>query len=99
MANVALRDVRKTYPGGVDAIKGVSEETTTGVHRLYVMERDGKLCFTEFKGRNKTPKSHELPILPPLRAGMSVEVEVNTGKARGLPHFFATLFSGSGREG
>src|SRR5450755_2729970 len=24
------------------AIKGVSEETTTGVHRLYLMERDGK---------------------------------------------------------
>ena len=25
--------------------------------------------------------------LPPLRAGMSVEVEVDTGHARGLPHF------------
>ena len=24
---------------------------------------------------------------PPLRAGMSVEVEVDTGHARGLPHF------------
>src|SRR6202789_2389858 len=28
------------------AIKGVSEETTTGVHRLYQMEKDGKLLFT-----------------------------------------------------
>ena len=27
------------------AIKGVSEETTTGVHRLYLMERDGKLLW------------------------------------------------------
>jgi membrane fusion protein, multidrug efflux system len=27
--------------------------------------------------------------LPPLRAGMSVEVEVDTGHARGLPHFLA----------
>jgi len=26
--------------------------------------------------------------LPPLRAGMSVEVDVDTGHARGLPHFF-----------
>src|SRR6202008_3315394 len=26
-------------------IKGVSEETTTGVHRLYIMEREGKLLF------------------------------------------------------
>src|SRR6201990_3374872 len=27
------------------SIKGVTEETTTGVHRLYQMERDGKLLF------------------------------------------------------
>jgi len=30
MANVVLRDVRKTYPGGVDAIKGVSFEVADG---------------------------------------------------------------------
>jgi membrane fusion protein (multidrug efflux system) len=30
--------------------------------------------------------------LPPLRAGMSVEVDVDTGHARGLPHFLAALF-------
>jgi membrane fusion protein (multidrug efflux system) len=30
--------------------------------------------------------------LPPLRAGMSVEVEVDTGHARGLPHFLTALF-------
>jgi membrane fusion protein, multidrug efflux system len=29
---------------------------------------------------------------PKLRAGMSVEVEVDTGHARGLPHFLAVLF-------
>jgi membrane fusion protein (multidrug efflux system) len=29
---------------------------------------------------------------PPLRAGMSVEVDVDTGHARGLPHFLAALF-------
>ena len=28
---------------------------------------------------------------PPLRAGMSVEVDVDTGHARGLPHFLAAL--------
>ena len=28
---------------------------------------------------------------PPLRAGMSAEVDVNTGHARGLPHFLAEL--------
>lgn len=30
--------------------------------------------------------------LPPLRAGMSVVVDVDTGHARGLPHFLTTLF-------
>jgi membrane fusion protein, multidrug efflux system len=29
---------------------------------------------------------------PPLRAGMSVEVDVDTGHARGVPHFLAALF-------
>ena len=36
--------------------------------------------------------------LPPLRAGMSVEVNVDTGHARGLPHFLTSLFGG-GRKG
>jgi membrane fusion protein (multidrug efflux system) len=37
--------------------------------------------------------------LPPLRAGMSVEVEVNTGHARGLPHFLTGLFARGQRRG
>jgi membrane fusion protein (multidrug efflux system) len=36
--------------------------------------------------------------LPPLRAGMSVEVDVDTGHTRGLPHFLAALF-GHARPG
>ena len=35
--------------------------------------------------------------LPPLRAGMSVEVNVDTGHTRGLPHFLAALFARSQR--
>jgi len=31
------------------------------------MERDGKLMFSEKKGRSRIVKTHELPILPPLR--------------------------------
>jgi integrase len=31
------------------------------------MERAGKLIFTETKGRSRIVKTHELPILPPLR--------------------------------
>ncbi|HEY2677432.1 MAG TPA: HlyD family secretion protein [Steroidobacteraceae bacterium] len=33
--------------------------------------------------------------LPPLRAGMSVEVNVDTGHARGLPHFLGAVFGRS----
>jgi membrane fusion protein (multidrug efflux system) len=35
--------------------------------------------------------------LPPLRAGMSVEVDVDTGHTRGLPHFLTALFGGAQR--
>ena len=35
---------------------------------------------------------------PPLRAGMSVEVNIDTGHARGLPHFLAALFGSSQRR-
>src|SRR5216684_2218840 len=33
---------------------------------------------------------------PPLRAGMSVEIGVDTGHARGLPHFLTKLFGQAG---
>jgi membrane fusion protein (multidrug efflux system) len=35
---------------------------------------------------------------PPLRAGMSVEVDVDTGHARGLPHMLAALFGWKDRS-
>jgi membrane fusion protein (multidrug efflux system) len=35
---------------------------------------------------------------PPLRAGMSVEIAVDTGHARGLPHFLAALFGETHRS-
>jgi membrane fusion protein, multidrug efflux system len=35
--------------------------------------------------------------LPPLRAGMSVEINVDTGHVRGVPHFLAALFGGAQR--
>ena len=38
-------------------IRGVSEETTTGVHRLYQMERDGKLLFPAINVNDSVTKS------------------------------------------
>ncbi len=39
------------------AINGVSEETTTGVHRLYAMERDGKLLWPAINVNDSVTKS------------------------------------------
>ena len=38
-------------------IQGVSEETTTGVHRLYLMERDGKLLWPAINVNDSVTKS------------------------------------------
>ena len=39
------------------SIRGVSEETTTGVHRLYMMEKDGKLLFPAINVNDSVTKS------------------------------------------
>ena len=38
-------------------VKGVSEETTTGVHRLYQLEKDGKLLFPAVNVNDSVTKS------------------------------------------
>jgi membrane fusion protein, multidrug efflux system len=37
--------------------------------------------------------------LPALRAGMSVQADVDTGHARGLPHFLTALLGHAQRSG
>jgi adenosylhomocysteinase len=39
------------------AIRGVTEETTTGVHRLYLMEKDGSLLFPAINVNDSVTKS------------------------------------------
>jgi adenosylhomocysteinase len=39
------------------AIKGVSEETTTGVHRLYIMQKEGKLLWPAINVNDSVTKS------------------------------------------
>ncbi len=41
----------------IPELKGVSEETTTGVHRLYQMERDGKLLIPAINVNDSVTKS------------------------------------------
>ncbi len=57
----ALKAYIKAKPGyltaSVKAIKGVSEETTTGVHRLYQIAKDGKLPFPAINVNDSVTKS------------------------------------------
>jgi adenosylhomocysteinase len=57
----ALGAFLKARPGyltrSVQAIKGVSEETTTGVHRLYQIAKEGKLPFPAINVNDSVTKS------------------------------------------
>jgi adenosylhomocysteinase len=56
-----LKDVLKTddkfWTNRVNEIKGVSEETTTGVHRLYQMMEEKELLFPAFNVNDSVTKS------------------------------------------
>jgi adenosylhomocysteinase len=56
-----LRDQARVNPGRwtkvAGAIRGVSEETTTGVHRLYEMMRNGTLLFPAINVNDSVTKS------------------------------------------
>jgi len=45
------------YSSRLAQIKGVTEETTTGVHRLYQMHKDGKLAFPAINVNDSVTKS------------------------------------------
>jgi adenosylhomocysteinase len=47
----------KLWHGVADAIRGVTEETTTGVHRLYQMEEAGQLLFPAISVNDSVTKS------------------------------------------
>jgi adenosylhomocysteinase len=57
----AIKKRLKSKPGWYTElaknIKGVTEETTTGVHRLYIMEREGKLLFPAINVNDSVTKS------------------------------------------
>jgi adenosylhomocysteinase len=52
-----LKKDPKWYSTRLQQIKGVSEETTTGVHRLYQMHREGKLAFPAINVNDSVTKS------------------------------------------
>ena len=63
-ANLLLDDggdltllIHEKYPAMLDAIHGVSEETTTGVHRLYEMMKNGELKIPAINVNDSVTKS------------------------------------------
>jgi len=52
-----LKDKPGWYGKLATAIKGVSEETTTGVHRLYQMAKEGRLLFPAINVNDSVTKS------------------------------------------
>jgi len=52
-----LKREPKWYSTRLASIKGVTEETTTGVHRLYQMHKDGKLAFPAINVNDSVTKS------------------------------------------
>ena len=59
--NLLLKKILKTTPSRwsqvASGIRGVSEETTTGVHRLYQMKEEGKLLFPAINVNDSVTKS------------------------------------------
>ncbi|MGJ0620245.1 MAG: adenosylhomocysteinase [Methylocystis sp.] len=57
----AIKKRLKSNPGfykrNAEAIKGVTEETTTGVHRLYTMHKEGKLLWPAINVNDSVTKS------------------------------------------
>jgi len=52
-----LKTDQPGYSHRMKQIKGVSEETTTGVHRLYQMHKEGKLAFPAINVNDSVTKS------------------------------------------
>ncbi len=52
-----LKQEPKWYSTRLREIKGVTEETTTGVHRLYQMHKEGKLAFPAINVNDSVTKS------------------------------------------
>lgn len=52
-----LKETPKRWHGVVEDMRGVTEETTTGVHRLYERERDNTLLFPAINVNDSVTKS------------------------------------------
>ncbi|HMG28674.1 MAG TPA: adenosylhomocysteinase [Jiangellaceae bacterium] len=57
MLTRSLSEDSRRWTAVAEQVKGVTEETTTGVHRLYEMQRDGALLFPAINVNDSVTKS------------------------------------------
>ena len=79
------------YGRNAASIKGVTEETTTGVHRLYIMEKEGKLLWPAINVNDCVTKSKfdnlygcRESLVDGIRRGTDVMMAGKVGDGRGL---------------
>jgi membrane fusion protein (multidrug efflux system) len=84
--------VESISPAAAQQFSLLPAQNTSG-NWVKVVQRIPMRVRVDTSGKNLNGKD-----LPPLRAGMSVEVDVDTGHARGLPHFLTALFGHAHRS-
>ncbi|WP_285661494.1 adenosylhomocysteinase [Actinorhabdospora filicis] len=57
LLNRSLKEDTTRFSRIAESVKGVTEETTTGVHRLYEMQREGTLAFPAINVNDSVTKS------------------------------------------
>jgi len=83
--------VESISPAAAQQFSLLPAQNTSG-NWVKVVQRIPMRVRVDTSGKNLNGKNLNGENLPPLRAGMSVEVDVDTGHPRGLPHFLTALF-------
>jgi membrane fusion protein, multidrug efflux system len=89
--------VESISPAAAQQFSLLPAQNTSG-NWVKVVQRIPMRVRVDTSGKDLSGKNLSDKNLPPLRAGMSVEVDVDTGHARGLPHFLTALFGHAHRS-
>jgi membrane fusion protein, multidrug efflux system len=83
-----------TYPGMVwqGSVQSISPAAAQEFSLLPAQNTSGNWVKVVQRLPMRVTVDQKNSDMPPLRAGMSVEINVNTGHARGLPQFLTSIF-------
>ena len=108
MLHAAIKARLKTKPGwysrNAASIRGVTEETTTGVHRLYGMAKEGKLLWPAINVNDSVTKSKfdnlygcRESLVDGIRRGTAMRAPRSRGRQRMAPLCSAGRTANRGR--